>query len=257
MYGEVVDGVEPHLFEDALAAAEGRARRVARPRSRRPTTSTGSSGTFKAIYEREVGEPLPAGRARPAAPRLPRGVRLVGHAARAGLPPHLRHPRRHRHGRATSCRWSSATRASAPARASASRATRRPASASSTASSSSTRRARTSSPGSARRSRSRRWSELLPEAYAQLAETLERLEAPLPRHAGHRVHGRGGDALPAADPHRQAHGEGRAADRGRDGRGGADLPRGGRRADRPGAARPAAAPDDRPDRRGRGRRARG
>ena len=72
---------------------------------------------------------------------------------------------------------------------------------------------------------------------------------PLPRHAGHRVHGRGGDALPPPDAHRQAHRDRGPADRRRDGRGRADLPRGGGGAHRPGPARPAPAPDDRPDRR--------
>ena len=37
----------------------------------------------------------------------------------------------------------------------------------------------------------------------------------LPRHAGHGVHGRAGQAVDAADPRRQAHGESRAAHRGR------------------------------------------
>ena len=36
-----------------------------------------------------------------------------------------------------------------------------------------------------------------------------RARAPLPRHAGHRVHGRGGHALPPADAHREADGGGR------------------------------------------------
>ena len=34
--------------------------------------------------------------------------------------------------------------------------------------------------------------ERMPEAYDQLLETMAALEQPLPRHAGHRVHGRGG-----------------------------------------------------------------
>ena len=81
-----------------------------------------------------------------------------------------------------------------------------------------------------------------------------RARAALPRHAGHRVHGRGRPALPAADAEREADG-GRGAEGGRlDGRGGPDLARGGGRAHRPGPARPAAAPDARPVGRGRGRR---
>ena len=91
--------------------------------------------------------------------------------------------------------------------------------------------------------------ERLPEAYAQLTATLERLEAHyrdmqdieftveegtlflLQTRTGKRTARRG------------------APDRGRDGGGGADLARGGGGPDRPGPARPAAAPDDRPGRR--------
>ena len=88
--------------------------------------------------------------------------------------------------------------------------------------------------------------EQLPQAF----DAADRHDAPargaLQGRAGHRVHGRGGPALPAADALGQAHGRGRAEGRGLDGRRGPDLARGGRRPDRPGAARPAAAPDDRP-----------
>ena len=99
-----------------------------------------------------------------------------------------------------------------------------------------------------------RMKELLPEAYAQLLETIAPARVALPRHAGHRVHGRGGHALPPPDANGQADGGGGAAGGGRDGRRGPDLEGGGGRADRSGAARPAAAPDDRPGRRCRGRR---
>ena len=95
-----------------------------------------------------------------------------------------------------------------------------------------------------------RMNELLPEAYAQLLDDDPPARGALPRHAGHRVHGRGGEALPAPDADGEADRGGGAAGGGRDGRGGADLEGGGGRADRPGAARPAAAPDDRPGRRG-------
>ena len=56
-----------------------------------------------------------------------------------------------------------------------------------------------------------RMRERLPEAYDQLVATLERLEEHYRDDAGHRVHGRGGRALPAPDAHRQAHGAGGAA----------------------------------------------
>ena len=82
-----------------------------------------------------------------------------------------------------------------------------------------------------------------------LTATLDRLEEHYRDDAGHRVHGRGGEALPAPDARGQADGAGGAPDRGRHGRRGADHARGGGRADRPGTARPAAAPDDRSRRR--------
>ena len=69
--------------------------------------------------------------------------------------------------------------------------------------------------------------------------------APLPRPSGHRVHGRGRHALPASDARRQADRRGGAEVCGVDGRGGADHARGRDRPHRPGTARPASAPDDR------------
>ncbi len=56
----------------------------------------------------------------------------------------------------------------------------------------------------------------------QFKAVVETAGAPLPRHAGHRVHGRAGPALHAADPQRQAHRQGRAEDRRRHGRRGRD-----------------------------------
>ncbi len=58
MYGEVVDGVEPHLFEDALSAAKAE-RGVSLDLDLTADDLEGLVGTFKAIYEREVGEPFP------------------------------------------------------------------------------------------------------------------------------------------------------------------------------------------------------
>ena len=73
----------------------------------------------------------------------------------------------------------------------------------------------------------------MPEAYAQLTATLDRLEAHYRDMQDIEFTVEEGTALPAADPHRQAHGDRGAPDRGRDGRGGADLPRGGGRPHRP------------------------
>ncbi len=70
--------------------------------------------------------------------------------------------------------------------------------------------------------------------------------APLRGHAGHGVHGRGGAAVHAPDPQRQAPGPGRRAVRGRRGLGGAADPRAGADDDRPRRARRAPAPDVRP-----------
>ncbi len=59
---------------------------------------------------------------------------------------------------------------------------------------------------------------------------LQQAREALPRHAGSRIHGGEGQALHAADALGQAHGEGGAPDRGRDGERKADLARRGRRA---------------------------
>ena len=64
--------------------------------------------------------------------------------------------------------------------------------------------------------------QAMPEAYARADAHLRDAREALPRHAGPRVHGREGQAVDAADPHRQAHRQGRAAHRGRDGERGAD-----------------------------------
>ena len=70
--------------------------------------------------------------------------------------------------------------------------------------------------------------------------------APLQGHAGHRVHGRGGPPVHAADAQRQAPGAGRGALRRRRGRGGAADPGGGDQDDRGSLAARAPAPDLRP-----------
>ena len=58
----------------------------------------------------------------------------------------------------------------------------------------------------------------MPEVFRQFAHRRREARAPLPRHAGHRVHRRARQAVDAADPQRQAHRHGRAAHRGGDGR---------------------------------------
>ena len=212
MYGEVVDGIDG-------APLRARAPDLKRARAARRTSTCPADdlaelvGTSKRIYRRDRRR-LPAGRAR-AAPAAPcravfdswerRARRSTG--ARTGSRTTSAPP-------STSSRWSSATRATTRAPASASRATRRPASAGSTASSSSNAQGedvvagiRTPEPLEAMRER-------LPEAFEQLLETM-RARGALPRHAGHRVHGRGGAALPAPDAQREADGGGGAEGGGR------------------------------------------
>ena len=93
----------------------------------------------------------------------------------------------------------------------------------------------------------------LPAAFEQ----LDRHDAPaggeLPRHAGHRVHGRGQRAVSPPDALRQAHGGSSGQGGSGHGRRRIDLPRGRGGADRSRAARPASASDDRSDRRVGGR----
>ena len=88
--------------------------------------------------------------------------------------------------------------------------------------------------------------EVMPEVFQPARRGASAARRPLPRHAGHRVHGPAEQALHAADPHRQAHGGGRPQDLGRSGRRRRDRPQTGDPADRPGLARPAPPPDARP-----------
>ena len=70
---------------------------------------------------------------------------------------------------------------------------------------------------------------------------------PLPRHAGHRVHGAAEQVVHAADPQRQAHRRRQPAHRGRDGERRADRPDRGHQAGRALLARPAPASHARPE----------
>ena len=74
---------------------------------------------------------------------------------------------------------------------------------------------------------------------------LRPARAPLSRHAGHRVHRRARHAVDAPDPHRQAHRQGGAADRGRHGARRADHRGGGGAARRSRGARSTAPSDAR------------
>ena len=73
--------------------------------------------------------------------------------------------------------------------------------------------------GSWRRSPThRRWRRRCRRSSGSSTRCVDQARGPLPRHAGHRVHGRAGQALHAADPQRQAHRQGGAEDRRRHGR---------------------------------------
>ena len=91
--------------------------------------------------------------------------------------------------------------------------------------------------------------EILPEAYDQLLDTMARLEQHYRDMQDIEFTVEDGTPLPAADALGEAHRRGRdQLRRGHGGRG-TDQPRGGDLAHRSGAARPAAAPDARPERR--------
>ena len=96
--------------------------------------------------------------------------------------------------------------------------------------------------------------DVMPEAHEQLMEILSDAREALQGHAGHRVHDRGRAAVHAADAQRQAPRPGGRALRLRRRRRRPALQGGGAAHDRPGLARPAAAPDLRPQGEVRGAR---
>ena len=97
MYGEVVDGVEAHRFEQPLT--ELKASRGAKQDVELTADDLAELiETFKRIYAERDRRAVPAGRARAAGEGGARRLRLVGVAARAGLPAHVRDPGRPRHG---------------------------------------------------------------------------------------------------------------------------------------------------------------
>ena len=85
MYGEVVDGVDGQRFEQALTDLKA-ARGVAQDVDLTADDLRELVATFVAIYEDETRRGFPQDAARPASPRLPRRLRLVERAARAGVP---------------------------------------------------------------------------------------------------------------------------------------------------------------------------
>ncbi len=246
MYGEVVDGIDGVPLRAGAERLEERSRGQARRRARRRRPRRAGRDIRWDLRGRD-GRSVPHRRARAAAPRRPRRLRILGHAARAGLPRLAGHPRRPRHRgqrRADGLRQQGRRlrhRRSLHPRSGHRRA--RP-----------VRRVPRQRAGGGRRRRHSHAGAARGDEEAD-AGGLRRADGDdpeprgaLPRHAGHRVHGRAGQALPPPDPGREAHSGGRAQSRGRDGGGGADRARGGGRAHRSRPARPAPAPDARPDR---------
>ena len=255
MYGEVVDGIDGHRFEQRARGAEAGARR----RARTSTSTADDLAELSTTFKRDLRGRRPAARSRrtrasscaaPIAPSSTRGTRRARRSTGArtrsrttSAPP------------STSCRWCSATRATT--RAPGVCFTRDP----STGERGPLRRVPRQRAGRGRRRRHpharaarARCSEPLPEAFdaararrcAGSRSTTATCRTSSSRSRTGRLYllqtrtakRTAAAALQAAVEH---------------GRRGADHARGGGRAHRPGAARPAAAPDDRPDGRGRGR----
>ena len=190
MYGEVVDGVDGHRFEQALTdlkAARGveAGRRARRGRPRRADRD----------LQADLRARRPAGRSRrtrarsssaPSAPSSTPGTRRARRSTGA--------PTRSRTTSArpsTSSRWSSATRATRSGTGVC--FTRDPSTGESRLYGEFLQNAQGEDVVAGIRTPEpiERMGELLPEAYAQLLETIAPARGALPRHAGHRVHGRG------------------------------------------------------------------
>jgi pyruvate,orthophosphate dikinase len=174
MYGEVVDGVDGQRFEGAIADLKAR-RGVANDLELGADDLRELIATFQHIYEEEVGSAFPQD-PREQLRRAYRAVFDSWDAPRAQvyrrtyeIPDDI--------GTAVNVvQMVFGNKGESSGTGVCSRATPRRASPCCTASSSSMLRVRTSSRACERRSRSRRCSGL-PEAYAQLVETLDRLEA--------------------------------------------------------------------------------
>ena len=244
MYGGVVEGIDGHRFEQALADLKG---------ERGATQDTDLTAddlrellaTFKRIFEAEAGRPFP----QDAREQLRRAVRAVFESwdnpraqvyrQRARDPRRPRHRRQRRpdgvrqqgrglrHGRLLHAR--PLDRRAGPLR----RVPRQRA-------------------GRGRRGRDpdsradRADAERLPEAFEQLLETMARLERHYRDMQDIEFTVEEAPALPAPDPQREADGGRRAEGGGEHGRRRPDRQGGGGRAHRPRPARPAAAPDARP-----------
>ena len=112
MYGEVVDGIDGHLFEDALAKLKD-SRGAALDVDLSAEDLAELVETYKRIYETETGDPFP----QDARAQLSRAVRAVfeswDNTAGPGLSARASHLRTTSAPPSTSSRWSSGTRAQA------------------------------------------------------------------------------------------------------------------------------------------------
>ncbi len=215
MYGGVVAGVDGHRFEQALTdrkAASGVTQDVELSAEDLRELVSHLQGDLRGGR----GSSFPAGRLRAAATLLSRRLRLVELAAGSGLPAHVRHPGRPGHRgerRPDGLRepWRELrNRRLLHARSRDGREAP-------------VRRVSLERPGRGRRRRD-------PHPRADRADAREDARGlrpapgdaraaggPLPGHAGHRVHGRGGAPLHPADADREAHRCRCPACRGRDG----------------------------------------
>ena len=98
MYGEVVESVPSHVYDDALVALKSR-RGVSEDTDLTADDLQELVATFKDLSREHMGEELPAGPPRAAAPLDRRRVPVLAQPPRRGLPPGQQHPRRPRHGR--------------------------------------------------------------------------------------------------------------------------------------------------------------
>ena len=191
MYGEVVDDIDGHRFEQALADLK-RERGVQQDVDLSADDLASLIETFKRIYKQETGNEFPQDRARAAAPRGRRGLRVVEEprarrctGARTTIPDDI----------GTAVNVVQMVFGNKGDRSATGVCfTRDP----STGETRAVRRVPRERAGrgrrrraSARRSRSRRCATRLPEAFDAAARHDDAARAALPRHAGHRVHGRG------------------------------------------------------------------
>ena len=216
IFGDVVLGLDRQLFERPLDEAKAQAgvTHGRRGAGRRPARAGRPVQGDRRRAERAA---LPAGSRRAAAAGHQRGLQLLVRQEGRRLPPHQSACPTTGAPRSRSWPWCSATSATARARASASPAIPPPASGASSGSSLPNAQGedvvagiRTPEPLAA-----------LESAHAQgvprTGQAQGQARAPLPGHAGHRVHRAGGEALPAPDALGQADGRGGSADRGGDG----------------------------------------